>query len=89
MVDLIFMEIQMAKDDPIEKALKAKADYKASRNEAIKALLEKRKEIDEQLADFDYGEEKKSVPKGEKRQVTCSNCGEKGHTTRTCPNPKK
>jgi hypothetical protein len=85
----MIMEIQMAKDDPIERALKAKADYRAFRDAAIKALLEKRKEIDKQLADFDYREEKKSEPNGEKRQVTCSNCGEKGHTTRTCPNPKK
>jgi hypothetical protein len=89
MVNSMIMEIKMAKEDPIEKALKAKADYKTFRDEAIKALLEKRKEIDKQLADFDYREEKKSEPKGEKRQVTCSNCGEKGHTTRTCQNPDK
>jgi hypothetical protein len=43
-----------------------------------KDLIRKREEIDEQLTALLSGEVKKKV-------VKCSNCGEGGHTARTCP----
>ena len=42
-----------------------------------KELIQKREEIDEQLTALLCGELKK-------RPVKCSNCGETGHTARTC-----
>lgn len=41
-------------------------------------LIQKREELDEQLATLLSGELKK-------KPVKCSNCGETGHTARTCP----
>jgi len=43
-----------------------------------KELIRKREEIDEQLMALLCGELKK-------KPVKCSNCGEAGHTARTCP----
>ncbi len=42
-----------------------------------KDLIRKREEIDEQLTALLSGEVKKKA-------VKCSNCGESGHTARTC-----
>ena len=56
------------------------------RGEQIKKLLKEREAIDEKLAS--YGHEA-PVKTRKTRVVTCSNCGETGHTARTCPNPKK
>ena len=42
-----------------------------------KDLIRKREEIDEQLTALLSGEARK-------KQVKCSNCGEPGHTARTC-----
>ena len=44
-----------------------------------KDLIRKREEIDEQLTALLCGEVKK-------KPVKCSNCGETGHTARTCTN---
>jgi hypothetical protein len=44
-----------------------------------KDLIRRRDEIDEQLIALLGGELKKKT-------VKCSNCGETGHTARTCPN---
>jgi hypothetical protein len=43
-----------------------------------KDLIRRREEIDEQLTTLLSGELKKKT-------VKCSNCGETGHTARTCP----
>jgi hypothetical protein len=43
-----------------------------------KELIRKREELDEQLTALLCGEVKK-------KPVTCSRCGETGHTARTCP----
>lgn len=44
----------------------------------IRALLDKRDEIDRELAEIVTGN-------AQKKGVTCSHCGESGHTARTCP----
>ena len=42
----------------------------------IRQLLDKRDEIDAELA---------AVLSGVKKQITCSKCKDAGHTARTCP----
>lgn len=43
----------------------------------IRALLDKRDEIDQELA---------GLFAGTKKTVTCSLCNQQGHTARSCPN---
>lgn len=42
----------------------------------VRELLDKRDEIDRQLAEIFGGKEKKTIK--------CGKCGEEGHTARTC-----
>jgi hypothetical protein len=54
------------------------------RKQAIDLLLAERNLIDEKLAALSYDSVAPREPKARK-QTTCGQCGQAGHTARTCP----
>lgn len=50
------------------------------------SLIEESQHVEDMMEEFEAREKKDKKSRAPK---TCSNCGEKGHTTRTCPKPKQ
>ena len=72
----------------IDKVFDLMEQLEKAKPSAIEQLLAQRTEIDKKLAQLGYAQ--KSSATGQKRAPkACSNCRQKGHTVRTCPNPKK
>jgi len=63
-----------------EECLKHLANYESSRQAAIEELTAMKKDIEQKLSCLLGNEPKKS----ERKQQTCSKCGQSGHSARTC-----
>lgn len=64
-----------------DECLKHLENYEASRQAAIEELLAMKKDIEARLSRLRGAEQPK---KSDRKQQTCSKCGQPGHSARTC-----